>query len=265
MDSRLRFRELPSGGVRPPAVGEVHVWFVDLDAACGSLGPGDLLSGDEIDRGHRFHFERDRRRFMVARGALRTRLASYLLCAPQDIRFAYGAHGKPSLAAPSSPLRFNLSHSGARALLGFTVDREIGVDLERLTSVPDALDLAARFFAPREWDALASLGPVLRDHGFLRGWTCKEAFVKAKGEGLGYPLDQFAVSLSPDEPAQLLALEGADPRAWSLLDFAPEEGFLAAVAVEGPATQVTVWGAPAGRAPAPTAAGHELLVEGARA
>jgi 4'-phosphopantetheinyl transferase len=263
MASRLHFRELPACAVRRPAAGEVHVWFVDLDAAGGPPRPRDLLSEDELDRGHRFHFERDRRRFMAARGALRTRLGSYLLSAPQDIRFAYGAHGKPSLSAPSSRLRFNLSHSGGRALLGFTVDREIGVDIERLTPVPDALDLAARFFAPTEWDALASLDPVRRDHAFLRGWTCKEAFVKAKSEGLGYPLDQFAVSLSPDAPAQLLALEGDDPAAWSLVAFEPEEGFLAAVAVHGPECQVTVWGAPAGMAPETTAVAPGAPREGA--
>jgi 4'-phosphopantetheinyl transferase len=247
MDDRVRFRPEPSGDVRPPAAGEVHVWHVDLDAAGESPRPGDLLSQDEFERGYRLHFARDVRRFMLTRGALRRRLGSYLDCPPQDIQFAYGAHGKPALASPaSSALRFNVSHSGGRALLAFTTSSEIGIDLERLTPVPDALDLSSRFFALAEQIALEAVDPDQRDRAFLRGWTCKEAFVKATGEGLGYPLDGFAVSLTPEAPARLLSLEGADPRGWSLLDFAPEEGFLAAVAVQHPAALVTVFGAPRG-------------------
>ncbi len=246
MDDRVRFRQEPQGDVRPPAAGEVHVWHVDLDAASESPRPGDLLSPDEFERGYRLHFARDVRRFMLTRGALRRRLGSYLACPPEDITFAYGAHGKPSLASPAaSDLRFNVSHSGGRALLAFTASSEIGIDIERLTPVPDALDLAARFFALAEQMAMDAVDPDQRDRAFLRGWTCKEAFVKATGEGLGYPLDLFAVSLAPKAPARLLALEGADPREWSLVDFDPEEGFLAAVAVQHPAVRVTVFGAPA--------------------
>jgi len=264
MNDRVRFRQEPGEIVRPPARGEVHVWHVDLDGGGESARPGDLLSPDEFERGYRLHFARDVRRFMLARGALRRRLGTYLACPPQDIRFAYGAHGKPSLASPApSALCFNVSHSGGLALLAFTSSSEIGIDLERLTPVPDALELTARFFALTEQMALDAVDPEQRDRAFLRGWTCKEAFVKATGEGLGYPLDRFAVSLAPKSPARLLALEGADPREWSLVDFEPAEGFLAAVAVQHPAARVTVFGAPASASQgAPSLVDHAVHAEG---
>lgn len=113
MDERVRFRNEAIGDVRSPAAGEVHVWHVDLDAAGDIPGPGELLTQDEFDRGNRLHFARDVRRFLLTRGALRRRLGSYLGVPPQDLRFAYGANGKPSLSTPSSSsLSFNLSHSG---------------------------------------------------------------------------------------------------------------------------------------------------------
>lgn len=132
--------------------------------------------------------------------------------------------------------------------------------------MPDALDLAARFFAPAERAALEAMGPDQRDRAFLRGWTCKEAFVKATGEGLGYPLDRFAVSLDPETPTRLVAALGTDPLEWSLVGFEPEEGFLAAVAVPRRVSLVTVFGAPAAnRSTRSTAVGLAVQVEGAPA
>jgi len=236
--------------VRSPAAGEVHVWYVDIDSGALSSA-ADLLSPDEVERARRFHFERDRRRFILARAALRRRLGSYLGGSPQDVHFAYGANGKPVLSAPADPeLRFNVSHSGGRALLGFTCGGEVGVDLERLVAVPDALDLAARFFAPAERTALETVEPDLRSRAFLNGWTRKEAFVKALGEGLGFPLDRFEVSLHPDEPARLLALGNGDPTAWTLSGLEPEVGYLAAIAVRGRGYEVMMCGSPTNAASA---------------
>lgn len=247
-DRGVRYRAEPAGGVRTPAPGEVHVWFVDIGEAAASPCP-DLLSADEVERAGRFRFERDRTRFVLARTALRCRLGDYLGCSPREIRFGYNLHGKPFLVEPKGGPRlgFNLSHSGGRALLGFTSGAAVGVDLERKVPVPDATDLAAQFFARAEREALASMAPARREHAFLAGWTRKEAMVKALGEGLGFPLDLFQVSLSLDEPARLVALEGADAAGWTLLGFEPEEGYVAAVAVEGPGFGATLFGRATGR------------------
>lgn len=233
--------EAPGVRVRTPAPGEVHVWYVDIGE--GDVpSSGDLpLSADEVERADRFRFERDRTRFVLARMALRRRLGDYLGCSPGDVRFGYNPNGKPFLAAPEARprLSFNLSHSGGRALLAFTDGAAVGADLERRVSVPDAGELAAQFFAPAEREALASFEPSRREHAFLAGWTRKEAVVKALGEGLGFPLDRFAVSLSLGEPARLLSIEGADATAWTLVGFEPEEGYVAAVAVHGRDYQLT--------------------------
>jgi 4'-phosphopantetheinyl transferase len=235
------FRAQAAGDVRSPAAREVHVFYVDIDA--GSTATlAKLLSADEIGRADRFHFARDARRFVHARAALRRMLGAYRGCAPEDVEFAYGPQGKPAMRAPSGPpLAFNLSHSGGRALLAFTSGSAVGVDLERIVEVPDALDLAARFFAAGERRALETAPPSDRSRAFLSGWTRKEAFVKARGEGLGFPLDRFEVTLSP-RPARLLALQDGDPAAWTIVGLEPEEGHLAAVAVEGGDYEVTMFG-----------------------
>ncbi|MHB1426768.1 MAG: 4'-phosphopantetheinyl transferase family protein, partial [Gemmataceae bacterium] len=99
----------------------------------------------------------------------------------------------------------------------------------------DGEPLAERFFSPRETAVLRSLPPELRREAFFRCWTRKEAYIKAQGKGLSLPLDQFDVSLHPDEPAELLATQHDPQEAqrWSLRSLLPKEGFVATVAVEG--------------------------------
>src|SRR5262252_2460436 len=105
------------------------------------------LSKDELARASRFHFERDRDRFIVARGELRRVLAGYVGLDPGSLTFRYGARGKPSVEGDS--LEFNLSHSGSIALLGLTRQRRIGIDIEEIRYLDDCGELAARFFSKR--------------------------------------------------------------------------------------------------------------------
>jgi 4'-phosphopantetheinyl transferase len=244
---RLPDAETPRGTVRFPAPDEVHVWFEDIDRGADAARP--LLSSDECLRADRFRFDRDRDRFTAARAKLRLLLASYLGEEPRGYELGYGAQGKPFLAGAFAAcgLEFNVSHTQGRAAYAFASGRPVGVDLERLVVVEDALDLAARFFAPAERAALEAVTPEQRSRSFLSGWTRKEAFVKALGQGLGFPLGRFEVSLSPQEPARLLGLEDGDPAAWTLAGFEPEEGYLAAVAVQGAGCKATLRGSLSGK------------------
>jgi 4'-phosphopantetheinyl transferase len=222
--------------------GEVHVWRASLDQPPGVAARLRLtLSEDERDRAARFHFERDRVRFVIARAALRAVLGRYLDVRPGDPRFSYGAHGKPSLspefvARPAGVgLEFNVSHSHTLALVAVARGRALGVDIERLRADAAERRIAERFFSAREFAALCALPDEQQPRAFFDCWTRKEAYIKARGEGLSFPLEEFDVSLDPDAPATLLRVRGDVREAgrWSLRALDVEPGYAATLAVEG--------------------------------
>ena len=195
-----------------------------------------FLSDAERQRASRLAFDRDRRRFVVARARLRQLLGARLDVRPEAVELVYGAHGKPALAPrfAASDLRFNVSHCDDLAVYAFSHGREVGIDVEAVRVMGDADDLAARFFSRREHGAYRVLHPRDKPLGFFQCWTRKEAFIKALGDGLSHPLDRFDVSLAPGEPARVLRVEGApeDHRRWHMESFAPALGFVAAVVAE---------------------------------
>jgi 4'-phosphopantetheinyl transferase len=214
------------------AAGAVHVWQASLAAAEAEVAACEaLLDPTELARARRFHFERDRRQFTLARGFLRQLLGRYLNVEPTAVRFALGPHGKPLLALAGNALRFNLSHSGAQALFVFAPEREVGVDLEAGSRLgEDWPGLAKRIFSPREQAELAALRPEVRRDAFLNGWTRKEAYLKATGQGLVNGLAQIEVTLDPAKPAAFLSAELATR--WSLFDLRDATGLAAALVVE---------------------------------
>ncbi len=230
-------------------VDEAHVWRAWLDQPAWRVQAlARFLSADERQRAEQYRFERDRVRFIVGRGLLRTILGKYLRIEPGDIRFAYGAFGKPTLEKPvgRKRLQFNVAHSGELALYAFTRDRAIGVDVERCRPLPDAGQLVERFFSSQEAVTWRRLLPYEQPAAFFNCWTRKEAFIKAVGDGLSHPLDQFAVSLTPGEPARLLQASG-DPEAastWELHALTPADGYVAALAVKRPPCRLTYYDVP---------------------
>jgi 4'-phosphopantetheinyl transferase len=192
-----------------------------------------LLSDSERERASRFVFERDRRRFTIARARLRQLLAERLGIQPGSLEFTYSAYGKPALARrfADSDLRFNVSHCEDLAVYALAVGQEVGIDVEVVRVMRDADDIAARFFSRRENEAYRALDPRDRPLGFFNCWTRKEAFIKALGEGLSHPLDRFDVSLAPGEPARILRVENAPGNncGWRMRSFSPAPGFVAAV------------------------------------
>jgi 4'-phosphopantetheinyl transferase len=216
---------------------EIHVWRVPLHLSEHEREEMEpWLSQDELQRGARFVFERDRFRFLACRGRLRAILAGYLDIQPREVRFLYGPHGKPALELPpNGPLFFNVSHSEDLALVAVRRGGEIGVDLERLRPIAEAEAIARRYFTPREHAALAAAAPEEKTSAFFRCWTRKEALLKAMGVGIGFPLDSLEVNLEPDVPPRLLsfpgqALAGAD--AWRLFHLEPHSEFVGALAAQ---------------------------------
>jgi len=213
---------------------EVRIWRIHLNRpAAECLRLQTLLSADERDRAARFRFHEHLKRYVVARANLRLILGRELNVAPERLRFEYHANGKPYLAG--DPVRFNLSHSGTLALVAVTGSREIGVDLERIRHESDLLDVAEHYFAPAERAALRELPEPDRCLGFFRCWTRKEAYLKARGDGLAMDLQSFTVGLNPGETALLESAEGqGELSRWSLKELNPDPAYAAALAVEGP-------------------------------
>ncbi|MGD2180692.1 4'-phosphopantetheinyl transferase family protein [Lusitaniella coriacea] len=187
---------------------EIHIWQADLNRAIASLNSlNALLSDDEQARADRFHFERHRQYFIAGRGLLRAILGLYLKTDPAQLQFTYLSHGKPALKTPQTdpPVEFNLSHSERMALYAITQGRILGIDLEYLRPIPKVEQLAQRFFSPRESAILNALPPQQQQFAFFQAWTCKEAFLKATGQGLG-GLSEVEVSLIPGEPPAFVTL-----------------------------------------------------------
>jgi 4'-phosphopantetheinyl transferase len=216
----------------------IHVGLAALDRSVEGLRSLEShLTDDERQRAARFHFDRDRMRFVCARGLLRHLLTAELDLPPDRIRFVYGAHGKPSLAPDQarSGLRFNVSHSDGLGLFVLARERAIGADIEKIRPVRYGRAVASRFFAADECAALEGLVGDDFDRAFFRCWTRKEAFVKAVGDGLSYPLRSFSVAVSERDPARILRVDGdpsARERFW-LTTFPAGTGFEAAIVTEG--------------------------------
>lgn len=232
--------------LEPLRAGDVDVWYVDLAVGAGTVARlAASLATDERVRAGRFKFERDTRRFVVTRSALRAVLGAYLGVPPRSLTFSYGAHGKPALEGAHASLDFNVSHSGEMAVVAAAWRRAVGVDVEQWRPLPDLEAIAARVFAPAERATLGALADAERPAAFFRCWTRKEAFIKATGLGLAQPLDRFVVSLAADAPARFLDIAG-DPDAlarWTLHDLRVPAGYAGALVVEGAprAMRVRAW------------------------
>jgi 4'-phosphopantetheinyl transferase len=218
------------------------VWAVDL-----RRNPEPFLAWlapDELEQAQRFCDPEWRRRFIVKRGSLRERLAACLGLSPAALVFTRNAHGKPALTGQEHPggLRFNISGAADLALIAIARGREVGVDLEMHRPQGDELEIAEKFFSPREREELRRLPPPLRTRAFFDCWTRKEAFLKAVGCGLSRPLADFTVSLRAGEPAALLEVHGEPDAAgrWSMFSWDEIEGYSAALVVEEPGTSAAL-------------------------
>ncbi len=224
----------------------VHVWRASLTVTPERVGALiRTLATDERTRAERFRFDRDRTRYIVARGLLRAIIGRYRDEEPGAIAFQYNAFGKPSL--PDEPgkdrIRFNVSHADDIALYAVTRNREVGVDIEGVRADMASERIAERFFSLQEIVALRGLDPALQHEAFFACWTRKEAYIKARGESITVGLDQFDVSLAPDEPAAILMSreDGDTLHDWSLHHLLPDPGYVGAVAMQGGPCRLMCW------------------------
>jgi 4'-phosphopantetheinyl transferase len=227
--------------------GELHVWAANLDDPSRDVAAAThLLAIDERRRAERFHFERDARRFVIRRALLRSILGRYTGCGPAALGFEYGAHGKPSLTDDFDGLQFNLSHSSSIVVFAVVRGRSVGVDVELIREMADIDRIVSRFFSSAEAQAVRALSEPARSAAFFACWTRKEAFIKAMGRGLAYPLDDFAVSVTPSEQPRLVWVKDApdETERWSFESFCPTSQSIGAVAVERPKLVSRFWRIP---------------------
>ena len=223
----------------------VHVWALPLDLAPEKIAAlAATLSQDERERADRFRFEHLRHRFMAGRGGLRALLAHYLQAEPAQLEFTYASRGKPGLAGSAAGrLHFNLAHSQDLALIAVTRLAPLGVDVEKIRPMPDALAIAERFFSTAERAAFDTLPSAAHDAAFFHLWTRKEAWLKATGDGIAESLSKIEVAFLPGEPARVRAIAGdaAAGDAWSLCELNPAGGFVGAVAIPSRPAGVECW------------------------
>jgi 4'-phosphopantetheinyl transferase len=223
------------GAPLAPPTEHVDCWAVAL-AALPAEAEGAalaLLSASERERMERFCFERHRRLYGRSHAALRLLIARYVGASPASLLIAPDANGRPLLASPAGRLHFNLSHSGEAALFAVSCSAAVGVDVEVVRDVPDFAAIARRHFAPTEVEFLLGLAPEERLGGFYVTWTRKEAFVKALGLGLSFPLDAFCTG-RPDGRPDLRRAGGAAYTDWTMADLKPAIGYKGAVAIHRP-------------------------------
>jgi 4'-phosphopantetheinyl transferase len=247
MDNMAEWDALPGDHALP--ADQVHVWRIGIHWPPERIrGLQRVLSLDEQAKAARFHFAIDRTRYVVGRGVLRQLLARCLELAPDELCFDYNAFGKPSLRGSFSggQMQFNLSHSGDFVLIAVARGRAVGIDVERIRTDMALNRIAAQFFSPHERTALATLEARQQYEGFFACWTRKEAYIKARGDGLSLPLDQFDVSLLPGEAARLLETrpDSAEARCWILRDLEVGFDYKAALAVQGGGWDLRMWDLP---------------------
>jgi 4'-phosphopantetheinyl transferase len=232
--------------VVPPGPEEVHVWYVSLRRMAPSITQfARTLSDEELQRAERFHFDRDRTRFVLARGVLRMILGAYNSCPPASLSFSYGPYGKP--AAEEMPFNFNLSHSGDIAMYAISQRVRIGIDVELVRPLGEMDSIAERVFTRREMRALATIGADEKAARFFQLWTRKESVLKGIGLGLGAALQAIDVL---DDVVQLVP--GEDPSGqlrgeaerWWVHNLLLDPEYKAAVAIDGAITRILCreWG-----------------------
>lgn len=199
------------------------------------------LSPNEVARGERYRFDEPRIRFVRCRRALREILGAAVNQPASALTFSLGVHGKPNLT--ENNLEFSVSHSAEWGVIAVSPSQPVGVDVERADPRVTYRGLAQRFFSTAEFSALVALPPEQQLTGFYRVWTSKEAFIKALGRGLSFPLRSFTVSADPEQPPRLLDVE-TEPhcaKGWHAVDVAPADGYAATLMWAGAPQAVHFW------------------------
>jgi len=233
---------LPKGFILSSA--RIDVWEINLQKHDDSVELlKQVLSPDEVKRAERFKIKSKQNEFVLTRGCLRIILSTALGIDAKQLEFAATEQGKPYLKAPcpvDQRICFNVSHSHGFALIAVSLDRDLGVDIERIQNRIDYASLAERFFNPDETKAIMAFPEDKRLEAFYVCWARKEALLKAIGNGISMGLGKFQVSVDPAKPASLVAAlwDDFDKDKWWISDLEIHPEYAAAVAARGDRVEV---------------------------
>jgi len=227
------------------SIGEIHVWtahLVDEHRATADLLA--ILSREESAQAAQFSFERDRMRFIQAHGIVRQILSNYLDADAATLIFARTHHGKPylTLRANGPHLEFSVSRSSDCCMLAVQLDHSIGIDVEKVRDLPQAIDTVLSYFTSAESKALSALRGAARRDAFFALWTHKEATVKGLGISLAAHLVRIEFDLDPIGGLRLVAWDRDQSVAqkWSVVRLDPVPGYVAAIASAYPISCLTL-------------------------
>jgi 4'-phosphopantetheinyl transferase len=216
----------------------IDLWIIHLGSPALPVSKYlALLSDSEKTRMGQFHFDEDKWRYAAVHAGLRKILAGYLSIDPETIQFILNSYAKPALVDDQNPqqLQFNLSHSNGLALIAVSTIQPVGVDVERIKHLTNHLKLAERHFSPDEIDVLKQKDRSVSSAAFIQLWAGKEAFIKARGNGMSLPLNQFSLAklISDPESPSCVVPDPGDGRHWWVSRLHLFDGYLGAVAVQG--------------------------------
>ena len=223
----------------PLTLGEIHLWLVSYDGIDENLLSAyrELLNPAEKEHELRFHFAKDRRRYLVTRALVRTALSRYVPIHPKEWSFSTNSFGRPEIVnaqAREAYLAFNISHTDGLIVLGVTKYRALGVDVENIQTREASIDIAKHHFAPQEVAALSATPLDQQQYRFFEYWTFKESYIKARGMGLSLPLDKFSFHYRDDHAVEIaIQPELADDAArWQFWQLRPASQYMIAVCAE---------------------------------
>lgn len=195
-----------------------------------------VLSSSEREQCRAFHFDSDRLDYLVSHALVRTTLSQYLAVPADDLRFRKNDYGKPYLDRNiySQNIKFNLSHTSGMSVLSVTLDRQTGIDTERVTTDDNKPNIAKDFFSEKEYTDLFQTPKEERSDRFYDYWTLKESYIKARGRGLSIDLSDFSYLLTPRNKPIRISFPGSiqdNPQSWQFALWNPAPDYRAALAV----------------------------------
>lgn len=219
---------------------KIDIWLAFVsDALQPDIFPdlAQVMSNDEKERGKKFHFKEDQRRYTLSRWLVRMVLSQYDNRDPSEWQFDFTAYGRPYIANPPAGapgLTFNLSHASGVVVLAVTHRGRLGVDVEDVSARTPASGIIDRFFAPSEINDFQYVRDSQKTSRFFEYWIFKEAYSKARGVGLSLPFDQFAFSFPRPNQVRLTADGDIDqaPGRWVLREYRPLDNYWFAVCCE---------------------------------